>query len=159
MIAGAPAAATMRHCGAIVSVSGRTAPLNERGNLDFYADVPVFRDFTRVMEPGLYRALPADWLIGTADVVQSTQAIRDNRYKAVNMAGAAVIAAVANALEGRDFPFVFGGDGASFAVPAEAGMLARAALAATATWAREELDLTLRTGLVPVAAVRAHGAD
>ena len=32
------------------------------------------------------------------------------------MAGASVIAAVTNALEGREFPFVFGGDGASFAV-------------------------------------------
>ena len=32
------------------------------------------------------------------------------------MAGAAVIAAVTNALDGREFPFVFGGDGASFAV-------------------------------------------
>ena len=35
------------------------------------------------------------------------------------MAGAAVIVAVTNALDERDFPFVFGGDGASFAVPAD----------------------------------------
>ena len=32
------------------------------------------------------------------------------------MVGAGVIAAVANALDRRPFPFVFGGDGASFAV-------------------------------------------
>jgi len=49
--------------------------------------------------------------------VQSTQAIRESRYRAVNMAGAAVIAAAKNALDGRDFPYVFGGDGATFAVP------------------------------------------
>lgn len=125
----------------------------------FYSEVPVFRDFTRVMDGALYRPLPDDWLIGTADVVQSTKAIQENRYKAVNMAGAAVIVAVTNALGGRDFPFVFGGDGASFAVAASDGELARDALAATATWVSEELGLTLRTGLVPVAAVRAQGAD
>ena len=56
-----------------------------------------------------------------ADVVQSTKAIAENRYKAVNMAGAAVIVAVTNALGDREFPFVFGGDGASFAVPAADG--------------------------------------
>src|SRR5476651_2600527 len=121
----------------------------------FYDRVPVFRDFTRVLDPALYQPLPDDWSIGVADVVQSTKAIRDNHYKAVNMAGAAVIVAVTNALGGRDFPFVFGGDGASFAVPASGAELARQALAATATWVREELNLTLRVSLVPIAAVRA----
>ena len=68
------------------------------------------------MEPQLYSPLPDDWAIGVADIVDSTKAIAAKRYKAVNMAGAAIIAAVTNALEGREFPFVFGGDGASFAV-------------------------------------------
>ena len=70
------------------------------------------------MDPALYSPLPDDWTIGVADIVESTKAIANQRYKAVNMAGAAVIAAVTNALEGREFPFVFGGDGASFAVGA-----------------------------------------
>ena len=126
---------------------------------EFYASVPVFRDFTRVLDPALYRPLPDDWVIGVTDVVQSTKAIRDNHYKAVNMAGAAVIVAVTNALEGRDFPFVFGGDGASFAVPPASADLARQALAATATWVKDELDLSLRISLMPVAAVRSNGAD
>jgi hypothetical protein len=125
----------------------------------FYAYVPVFRDFTRVLDPALYQPLPDDWSIGVADVVQSTKAIRDNHYKAVNMAGAAVIVAVTNALEGRDFPFVFGGDGASFAVPPGTAALARQALASTATWVKDDLNLELRVGLVPVTAVRESGAD
>jgi Protein of unknown function (DUF3095) len=126
---------------------------------DFYASLPIFRDFTEVMDPVLFRPLPADWVIGTADVVQSTKAIAENRYKAVNMAGAAVIVAVTNALGDRDFPFVFGGDGASFAVPAEAAAAARQALAETATWVKEDLDLTLRIGMVTVADIRARGRD
>ena len=125
----------------------------------FYESIPVFCDFTRVVDPALYQPLPDDWLIGVSDVVQSTQAIREHRYKAVNMAGAAVIVAVTNALDGREFPFVFGGDGASFAVPASAVGLAQQALAATATWVKDELNLTLRVALVPVATVRASGAD
>src|SRR5688572_21607025 len=120
----------------------------------FYADVPVFRGFASVTDFAHYRSLPEDWWLGVADVVQSTQAIAQNRYKAVNMAGAAVIAGVRNALGGRDIPYVFGGDGASFAVSAADADIAREALAATATWTREELDLTMRVALVPVAQVR-----
>ena len=111
------------------------------------------------MDPGLFKPLPDDWVVGVADVVQSTKAIAENRYKAVNMAGAAVIVAVTNAMEGRDFPFVFGGDGASFAVPARGRPAARQALAETATWVQEDLDLTLRIGMVTVAAIRAQGLD
>src|SRR5438105_15682770 len=116
----------------------------------FYGSIPVFRGFASLMDPALYSPLPDNWTIGVADIVESTKAIADQRYKAVNMAGAAVIAAVTNALEGREFPFVFGGDGASFAVGPEDLDSARAALAATATWVKEDLDLAMRVALVPV---------
>src|SRR5437773_8655824 len=125
----------------------------------FYGSIPVFRGFGKLMDPALYSPLPDDWTIGVADIVDSTKAIAAQRYKAVNMAGAAVIAAVTNALEGREFPFVFGGDGASFAVAPRDLEPAREALAATATWVREDLDLGMRVALVPVSAVRAQGLD
>jgi hypothetical protein len=124
-----------------------------------YGSIPVFRGFTRLMDPALYVPLPEDWTIGVADIVDSTRAIAAQRYKAVNMAGAAVIASVTNALAGREFPFVFGGDGASFAVaPADIDR-AREALAATATWVREDLGLKMRVALVPVSAIRKQGLD
>ena len=125
----------------------------------FYGTIPVFRGFARLMEPSLYVPLPEDWTVGVADIVESTKAIAAKRYKAVNMAGAAVIAAVTNALEGREFPFVFGGDGASFAVAPEDLPRAREALAATAAWVKEDLELVMRVALVPVASIRAKGAD
>jgi hypothetical protein len=125
----------------------------------FYGGIPVFRGFGRLMEPKLYSPLPDDWSIGVADIVESTRAIAEARYKAVNMAGASVIAAVANALEGREFPFVFGGDGASFAVSPGDLDRTREALAASATWVEESLNLVMRVALVPVAAVRAAGLD
>src|SRR5467141_1576678 len=102
------------------------------GSDTFYSSIPVFRGFSSLMDPALYSPLPDDWTIGVADIVESTKAIAEARYKAVNMAGAAVIAAVTNALDGREFPFVFGGDGASFAVSPSDRARARDALAATA---------------------------
>jgi hypothetical protein len=125
----------------------------------FYGSIPVFRGFGSLMDPAMYSPLPDDWSVGVADIVESTKAIANQRYKAVNMAGAAVIAAVTNALDGREFPFVFGGDGASFAVSPADLARARDALAATATWVGEGLDLVMRVALVPVRDIRAQGLD
>src|SRR5215471_11410999 len=129
------------------------------GSDAFYGSIPVFRGFTRLMEPQLYSPLPDDWSVGVADIVESTKAIAARRYKAVNMAGASIIAAVTNALGGREFPFVFGGDGASFAIAPADLPRTREALAQTATWVREDLDLTMRIALVPLAIIRAQGLD
>jgi hypothetical protein len=129
------------------------------GSDKFYGGIPVFRGFCSLMDPALYSPLPHDWSIGVADIVESTRAIAEARYKAVNMAGAAVIAAVTNALDGREFPFVFGGDGASFAVSPDDLERACDALAATAIWVKDDLNLVMRVALVPVAAVRAQGLD
>jgi hypothetical protein len=130
---------------------------NMQDNADFYDRLPVFEGFANIMDPARYQSLPDDWFIGLTDVVNSTQAIAAGRYKSVNTAGAAVISAIGNALPGRKFPFVFGGDGASFAVPACDRTAASSALAATAAWTRDDLDLTLRTALVPVTAVHEQG--
>src|SRR5260370_41964534 len=125
--------------------------MSTKGGRDgFYGSIPVFRGFASLMDPALYSPLPDDWSIGVADIVESTKAIADARYKAVNMAGAAVIAAITNALGGREFPFVFGGDGASFAVTPDDLSRTREAMAATATWVEESLTLVMRVALVPI---------
>jgi hypothetical protein len=125
-----------------------------QADADYYAGLPIFDGFASIMDPARYHPLPDNWLLGLTDVVSSTKAIEDGRYKAVNTAGASVIAALQNALGGRKFPFVFGGDGASFAVSAEDEPLARSALAATAAWTRDDLQLDMRVALVPVSAVK-----
>jgi hypothetical protein len=110
-------------------------------------------------DPGLYMPVPDDWVLGLSDIVCSTSAIGAGRYKEVNTAAASVIAAVSNRLGTSEFPFVFGGDGASFAVAPADRDAAEAALAATAAFARDDLDLTLRVALVPISAVREAGLD
>src|SRR6202047_1068599 len=129
------------------------------GSASFYGSIPVFHGFGSLMDPALYSPLPDDWSIGIADVVESTKAIAERRYKAVNMAGASGSAAITNALQGPELPFVLGGDGASFAVSPLDLERAREALAATAAWVKDDLDLVMRVALVPVAAVRAQGLD
>jgi hypothetical protein len=127
--------------------------------VDFYDLIPIFDEFAEAVRPENYRPLPDDWVIGFSDVIGSTDAVAKGRYKAVNMVGAGVIAAVANALDRRPFPFVFGGDGASFAVSGSDATAAAAALAAMADFARDEFQLDLRVATIPAREIRAAGRD
>jgi hypothetical protein len=126
---------------------------------DFYASLPVIDDFARAVAPDAYRPAPDDWRVGIADIRGSTAAVAAGRYKAVNMIGAGVVAAVSNALRRKAFPFAFGGDGASFAVSPADAPAAETALRAMATFAREEFGFDLRVAMADVAAIRAGGRD
>jgi hypothetical protein len=128
-------------------------------NEAFFDTLPVFEEFEGVADAAKYRPLPDRWVLATADIVGSTQAIASGRYKAVNMAGASVISAVLNAIGSRELPFVFGGDGALVAVPGSALEQTRQALAACKTWVQEDLDLGLRVAIVPMTEVRKQGLD
>ncbi|MGJ8627340.1 MAG: DUF3095 domain-containing protein [Sulfitobacter sp.] len=128
-------------------------------SIDFYTSVAPRDDFASFADADGYTPLPDDWWVGTSDIIGSTQAIADGRYKTVNMVGAAVISAQMNAHDGAAFPFIFGGDGAGFAVPPEWKETAKRALAAVQIWAREEFDMGLRVGMVRVSDVRAAGFD
>ncbi len=125
----------------------------------FLSNLPVFAEFADVADPARYRALPEGWALAAADIVASGQAIAAGKYKSVNMAGAAVIAALLNGLGRRDLPFSFGGDGALIAVPPEGMEAARGALAAVGRWVEEELALDMRCALVPLADLRAAGRE
>lgn len=126
---------------------------------DRLGHVPQLSHFARAADPSAYAPLPDDWCIGVSDVVDSTSAIDDGRYRAVNLAGAATISAVANALGGALELFAFGGDGARFAVPASEAQTAADALLRVARWAQRDLNLDLRVGMTSVAEVRAAGFD
>jgi hypothetical protein len=126
---------------------------------EFLTGLPVFRHFEVVADPALYRALPPGWGLAIADIVDSTGAIGAGRYKAVNMAGAAVISGISNSLERHDLPFVFGGDGAAVAVPPDGISLARIALSNVQCWVKDDLDLSMRVALVPIEDIRKNGFD
>ena len=141
----------------IATVPDDTAALREK--LSFFEALPIETDFGRLADPSVYHPLPDDWVVGLADIERSTAAISEGRYKAVNTVAAAVIAAVSNQLPGRDFPFVFAGDGASFALPPKHAEKGRSALSAVAGWAVEAFDFHLRAAMVSVSTLRQRGQD
>ncbi|MBA1158440.1 DUF3095 domain-containing protein [Microvirga mediterraneensis] len=130
-----------------------------RAGSDFYARLPVFDHFSQLTDPRLYMPAPDDWVLGLSDIVRSTSAVEAGRYKEVNTAAAAVIAAISNKLGTSAFPFVFSGDGASFALPDAQSDLAREVLSTVAAWVRDSFGFELRIALVPVSAIRAEGHD
>ncbi|MEM9127972.1 MAG: DUF3095 family protein, partial [Pseudomonadota bacterium] len=125
----------------------------------FYENLDLLRDFNLLADPSQFVALPDDWVLGVADIVNSTGEIDRGRYKTVNMVGAAVISAMINAMQGKPFPYVFGGDGAAFAVPASATQTARKTMAALRRWSEDEFAISLRAAIVPVAEIRRVGKD
>lgn len=126
---------------------------------NFFDTVPVFDDFEDVTNVDNYRPLPDDWVLVAGDIVNSTGAIRAGNYKMVNMAGAAIISALVNALDNQQLPFVFGGDGATVAIPPSGIEKARTAIAAVRTWADEEMGLEMRAAIIPIFEIRRAGRD
>ncbi|HMQ31293.1 MAG TPA: DUF3095 domain-containing protein [Chloroflexaceae bacterium] len=124
---------------------------------DFYMGLAPLASFAAITDPGSFAPLPADWQLVITDVRGSTRAIAEGRYKEVNMVGAASIVALLNAAGPVDIPFVFGGDGATLAIPPGLVERARRTLAALGALARQAFGLDLRCAVVPVAALAAAG--
>jgi hypothetical protein len=126
---------------------------------EFYSELPSFSDFSTVGDLADYRPVPDDWYVLAADIVRSSDAVAQGRYKEVNMVGAAVIAAVLNRIGSDRVPFVFGGDGAMLVVSEHDVEAASDALAGVVGLARQVMELELRAAAIPVAHLRDLGGD
>lgn len=126
---------------------------------EFVNALPEPEAFAAAMSGGGHVDLPHDWIIAVTDVVRSRDQIAKGRYKAVNMAGVAMISGVMNALASQDVPFIFGGDGAAVAIAPDAVDIIRDVLAKLTVFASQELELDLRASLVPVSEIRNDGFD
>jgi hypothetical protein len=118
--------------------------------VNFYHDLPALESFADAIEIARHVEVPGDWWIVIADVIGSTKAIEAGAYKKVNTVGVACIAAVTNVDRRVEMPFVFGGDGATFAVPDTLRERVIPALREAQRLSRENFDLMLRVGLVRV---------
>ncbi|MFP6740221.1 MAG: DUF3095 family protein [Alphaproteobacteria bacterium] len=125
----------------------------------FYNELVPFQDFAAFVEFDSYEPVPDDWVVMITDVQGSTRAIEEGRYKDVNMVGAASITAVLNVCGDFAVPFVFGGDGGTLAVPGSLRDAACTALVGLRAVSQATFGLALRVGAIPVADLRALGAD
>ncbi|MGJ3239444.1 MAG: DUF3095 domain-containing protein [Anaerolineae bacterium] len=123
----------------------------------FYHNMPAMTDLKQITDVRHYQDVPDDWLIAITDVYNSTKAIESGRYKAVNTMAAVTITAVLNSIPNTDVPFLFGGDGASIVVPPEVANEVYHALGAVKRLGRQNFDLDIRAGIVPVRDVVRHG--
>lgn len=120
------------------------------GQPAFYRDLPALPSFEAAIDTSCHVELPEDWWVVIADIVDSTQAIAEGAYKKVNTVGVACIAAIANIDRTLELPFIFGGDGATFAIPESLRERAIVALRGTQELAAGSFGLDLRAGLVRV---------
>ena len=125
--------------------------------VNFYHDLPAPESFAEAIETARHAQVPGDWWIVVADVIGSTKAIEAGAYKKVNTVGVACIAAVVNVDRSVEMPFVFGGDGATFAVPDILRERVIPALREAQRLSRESFDLLLRIGLVRVSRLLDNG--
>ena len=129
-------------------------------NDNFYRDLDPFHSFVEeAFDLHYYVDVPDDWVLLVADITGSTRAVDAGSYAEVNYLGAACIVAVSNALEELVVPSVFGGDGATFAVPEFAVPRAISALKSTQLWGKASFGLDLRVGAVPMAEILGRGAS
>ena len=108
----------------------------------FYEKIPATFAFNDFANPDAYLEVPSDWHVAITDVVGSTKAIEEGRYKDVNAIGVASIV---------------GGDGATLLVPGEDVGKVRKALCGLKVLAKDAFSLQLRAGLVPVSELKSAG--
>jgi hypothetical protein len=118
--------------------------------MNFYEQLPVFTEFEHFTNTDHFKPIPRDWILFITDVKGSTSAIKEGRYKEVNTVGAAYIVVARKAMKRQDFPFIFGGDGATLLVPETFGQAVANELCALKRLAKENFSLDLRIGMVSI---------
>lgn len=126
---------------------------------DFYKNLKPSPEFHNLFYGEEPTKVPDDWFVLITDIVGSTKAIEEGRYKDVNTAGGLTAIAVANVYGHMDFPFVFGGDGVTFLLPINLLFPIRSAIADTIAQVRSAFGLEMRAGIVPVQELYRAGAD
>ncbi len=122
-----------------------------------YSALQGFKNFEDVADLRHFSEVDDTWSVIISDIQGSTAAIEAGRYKEVNLIGAATIVAIRNCIEQKDFPFVFGGDGATVLLPAETCLELHEPLMRLQKMAQNEFQFELRIAIIPVSEIRARG--
>ena len=120
----------------------------------FYENIAHFSNFNDFTDDNLFHTVPENWNVVITDIKGSTIAIKAGRYKDVNQVGAAAIAIVKNKLKTFEFPYVFGGDGASMIIHDDDITAVIQELKKLKSLARLKFDIELRVGIIPISELR-----
>jgi hypothetical protein len=115
-----------------------------------YMHIPPIPRFSEIFNHEYYYHPPEDWYVVMTDVVDSTGAIAEGRYKEVNTAGSLAAMAISNVLKDMRFPFLFGGDGMTYLLPAQLIPRIKDLLADTRDMVAKVFNLKLRLGLIQI---------
>ncbi|WP_419764683.1 MAG: DUF3095 domain-containing protein [Arcobacter sp.] len=124
----------------------------------FYKELTEIKDFSQIMNDDNYSKIPEDWYVLVSDIKGSTKAIEEGMYKKVNFVAALAIIGVLNIDKNSDFPYIFGGDGASLIVPPHLLDKSKIVLLETAKKAKDVFELNLRVGVVSVKEIEKRGS-
>ena len=126
--------------------------------ISFYKEIKEIKDFSQIMEDQNYCRIPEDWYVLVSDVKNSTKAIEEGMYKQVNFVAALTIIGVLNIDKNLEFPYIFGGDGASLIIPPNLLDKSKIVLKETAKKAKDVFDLDLRVGIVSLKEIEKRGS-
>ncbi|MFA9374316.1 MAG: DUF3095 family protein [Poseidonibacter sp.] len=119
-------------------------------NENFYLNLESINNLNDILDNKKYKAIPTTWSIVITDVKNSTEAIKEGKYKNINFVGAISIIAILNINKLLDLPFVFGGDGSFILIPNSLLFDTKQALVHIQKLAKEKYFLDLRVGIIPI---------
>lgn len=116
----------------------------------FYKDLPYVEALLDINNEKYFKDVALDWHVIITDIVNSTHEVESGRFKEINLVTAATITSILNVDRHNDLPFVYGGDGTIILVPGYIADVAPSILSDVIEFAKDNFDLTLRAGIVPV---------
>ena len=125
---------------------------------DFYKNLKQIDDFSKIMENENYSKIPNEWFVIVSDIKSSTKAIEEGKYKQVNFIAALTIIGILNINRELDFPYIFGGDGASLIIPPILLENSKKVLIEASKKAKETFGLELRIGVVSLKEIEKRGS-
>jgi hypothetical protein len=127
-------------------------------NSNFYKDLKSINDYSKIMINNNYKKIPSDWFVLVSDIKNSTTAIENGKYKDVNFIAALCIIGILNIDRQMDFPYIFGGDGASLVIPNILLRKSKKVLIEAKKIAKESFGLDLRVGFISVNEIEKRGS-
>src|SRR5882672_3947315 len=111
--------------------------------------------------PMLFNIVPENWYVIITDIKNSTFAVMNGQHQTVNLVATGSIVTVLNIAfsAGLEVPFFFGGDGATFILPASIAGPVMKALELYKANTFTDFGLEIRVGIVSVSQIYSEGYE